>query len=70
MVVAKEFRGQGIGTPLVRALLAEAQRLGFATMCSGTDGPGFYECIGAVTHEHVSDDFSIMRFDLAGNTSG
>ena len=41
MVVAKQFRTQGIGTQLVRALLAEAQRLGFATVYFGTDGPVF-----------------------------
>ena len=66
MVVAKEFRGQGIGAQLVRALLAEAQRLGFATVYFGTDGPSFYERIGAVKHEHVSGEFFIMRFELAG----
>jgi predicted N-acetyltransferase YhbS len=66
MVVAKEFRGQGIGTQLVRALLVEAQRLGFATLYFGTDGPGFYERIGAVKHEQVRDDFCIMRFELRG----
>ena len=66
MVVAKEFRGQGIGAQLVRALLAEAQRLGFATVYFGTDGPSFYERIGAVKHEHVSAEFLIMRFELAG----
>ena len=65
MVVARPFRGQGIGTQLVRSLLVEAQRLGFATVYFGTDGPGFYERIGAVKHEHVRDDFSIMRFELA-----
>ena len=65
MVVAKEFRGQGIGTQLVRALLVEVQRLGFPTVYFGTDGPGFYERIGAVKHEHVRDDFFIMRFELA-----
>ena len=68
MVVAKEFRGQGIGTQLVRALLVEARRLGFATVYFGTDGPGFYERIGAVKHEHVKDDFCIMRFELAGQS--
>jgi predicted N-acetyltransferase YhbS len=66
MVVAKEFRGQGIGTQLVRALLVQAQRLGFPTLYFGTDGPGFYERIGAVTHEQVRDDFCIMRFELRG----
>ena len=65
MVVAKAFRGQGIGTQLVHALLAEAQRLGFATVYFGTDGPGFYERIGAVKHEHVRGEFFIMKFELA-----
>ncbi len=64
MVVAKAFRGQGIGTQLVRALLAEARRLGFATLYFGTDGPGFYERIGATLHEQVTAEFCIMRFDL------
>jgi predicted N-acetyltransferase YhbS len=68
MVVAKAFRGQGIGTQLVRSLLVEAQRLGFATVYFGTDGPGFYVRIGAVTHEQVRDDFWIMRFELTGET--
>ncbi len=70
MVVTKEFRGQGIGTQLVRALLAEAQRLGFAAVYFGTDGPGFYERIGAVKHDHVRDDFCIMRFELAARSAG
>lgn len=69
MVMAKEFRGQGVGTQLVRALLAEAQRLGFATVYFGTDGSGFYERIGAVKHENVKDDFCIMRFELTGQTT-
>ena len=41
MIVAKEFRGQGIGTRLVRALLAEAQQLGFATMSPEPTGRAF-----------------------------
>lgn len=66
LVVAKEFRGQGIGTQLVHTLLAEARRLGFPTVYFGTDGPGFYERLGAVKHEHVRGEFCIMRFELAG----
>lgn len=64
MVVAKPFRGRGIGTQLVRALLVEAQRLVLTKVYFGTDGPGFYERIGAVKHEQVRGDFFIMRFDL------
>lgn len=64
LVVAKRFRGRGIGAQLVRTLLAKAQRLGFSTVYFGTDGPGFYERLGAVKHEHVSGEFFIMRFEL------
>ncbi len=64
MVVEKHFRGQGIGTQLVQALLVEARRLGFATLYFGTDGPGFYERIGALRHEQVNAEFFIMRFEL------
>ena len=41
MVVAKEFRGQGLCTQLVRALLAEAQQLGFVTMSPEPTGRAF-----------------------------
>lgn len=64
LVVAEAYRGQGIGTRLVHTLLAEARRLGFPTIYFGTDGPGFYERIGAVKHEYVRGEFFIMRFDL------
>jgi hypothetical protein len=30
----------------------------------GTDGPGFYERLGALRHEQVNDVFFIMRFEL------
>ena len=64
MVVRTDLRGQGIGTALVRALLADARLMGIATVYFGTDGPGFYERLGAVKHEHVRDDYSIMKFEL------
>jgi predicted N-acetyltransferase YhbS len=64
MVVAKAFRGQGIGSQLVRALLAEAERLAFPVVYFGTDGPGFYERLSAVRHEQVTPEFCIMRFEL------
>jgi hypothetical protein len=48
----------------------EAQRLGFQRVYFGTDGPGFYLCLGAVVHEQVRDDFWFMRFDLPAVTGG
>ena len=70
LVVAKEFRGQGIGTQLVRTLLVEAQRLGFTKVYFGTDGSGFYERIGAVKYEHVRHEFFITRFELTVQSAG
>ena len=64
MVVRADLRGQGIGTALVNTLLADARLMGIPTIYFGTDGPGFYEHLGAVKHEHVPDDFAIMRFEL------
>lgn len=65
MVVVPERRGQGIGSALVRALLAEARRRGFRHLWLGTDGPGFYERLGARRHLQRSDVFWTLRFDLA-----
>jgi predicted N-acetyltransferase YhbS len=64
MVVVQRFRGQGIGTRLVQALLAEAARLGFGRVYFGTDGPGFYTRLGARLHEPVTPAFGIYRFEL------
>ena len=64
MVVRADLRGQGIGTALVKELLAEARLMNTPTVYFGTDGPGFYERLGAVRHEHVRDDFAIMKFEL------
>lgn len=66
MVVVPAERGRGLGSRLVRTLLADAQRLGFRSVYLGTDGPRFYERLGAVVHEQRRADFWIMRFDLAG----
>jgi len=68
LVVAKEFRGQGIGTQLVHTLLTDARRRGFPAVYFGTDVRAFYERLGAAEHEHVRGEFCIMRFELAGNT--
>lgn len=65
LVVAQPHRGRGVGSKLVRTLLDDARRLAIATVYFGTDGPGFYERLGALRHEHVKDDFWIMRFELA-----
>ena len=64
MVVRADLRGQGIGTALVKALLADVRLMGIPTVYFGTDGPGFYERLGAIKHEHVRDDFAIMKFEL------
>lgn len=64
MVVVEPRRGQGIGSALVRSLLAEAARLGFPAVYFGTDGPGFYTRLGAQLHEQVTPEFCIMRFAL------
>ena len=66
MVVAAPWRGHGVGSLLVRTLLADAQRLGLPRVYFGTDGPGFYTRLGAVHHLQPRDDFWFMRFDLPG----
>ena len=68
MVVREDLRGQGIGTALVNALLSDARLMNIPTVYFGTDGPGFYERLGAVQHERVRDDFAIMRFELAARS--
>ena len=65
LVVADGWRGQGVGTALVRELLAQAQRLGVERLYFGTDGPRFYQRLGAVAHEQARPGFWFMRFELA-----
>ena len=64
MVVRADYRGKGIGSKLVAALLTEARATELSSLYFGTDGPGFYTRLGAVEHEFVRASFSIMRFDL------
>jgi predicted N-acetyltransferase YhbS len=64
MVVVPQRRGQGIGSALVRALMREAKAMGHARLWFGTDGPGFYERLGAQRHLHRGEHFWIMRLDL------
>jgi predicted N-acetyltransferase YhbS len=65
MVVARGWRGQGVGSTLVLALLREARRLGIRQLYFGTDAPGFYTRLGAVLQEQPRPGFWFMRFDLA-----
>ncbi len=65
MVVVPQRRGQGIGSMLVRALMREAKVMGFEQVWFGTDGPGFYERLGAVKHLAKGRDFWIMTLPLA-----
>ena len=67
MVVVPERRGQGIGSMLVRAMAREAKGLGFEQLWFGTDGPGFYERLGAVKHLQRGADFWIMKLPLAAS---
>ena len=64
MVVRADKRGNGIGSALVNALLAEAKRMQIPELFFGTDGPGFYTRLGAREYERVRADFWIMRFAL------
>lgn len=64
MVVVPERRGRGIGSALVRALLDDARRLGFARLWLGTGGPGFYERLGARRERERGPGFWTLRFDL------
>ena len=65
LVVAPDWRGRGLGSRLVRTLLADARRLGLERVYFGTDGPGFYSRLGAVVHARPRADFCFMRFELA-----
>lgn len=64
LAVVPERRGQGIGSRLVHALMDEARTLGFEQLWFGTDGPGFYERLGARRHLAKGRDFWIMRLPL------
>jgi predicted N-acetyltransferase YhbS len=68
LVVMAGRRGQGIGSALVRALLCDARGMGFQRVWLGTDGPGFYERLGAQCHlqRHLqgNNDFWTMHFEL------
>ena len=67
MVVVPERRGQGIGSMLVKAMARQAARLGFEQLWFGTDGPGFYERLGAVKHLQRGAGFWIMKLPLTAS---
>lgn len=64
LVVVPERRGRGVGSLLVRALMREAEAMGFEQLWFGTDGPGFYERLGAAKHLQKGGDFCIMKLPL------
>lgn len=64
LLVLPDFRGQGIGTRLVREVVAEARRLRVNRLYLGTDIPRYYESFGAEIHERVTEEFCIMRLDV------
>jgi GNAT superfamily N-acetyltransferase len=69
LVVRADQRGRGIGSALVRRLLAEARRLGVPRLYFGTDVPAFYARLGARLHLQHSATFCFMRFDIEENTA-
>ena len=60
LLVLPDHRRQGVGSILVRALVAEATRLRVPQMYLGTDLPQFYSRLGAEIHEALSDEYCIM----------
>ena len=65
MVVVPERRGQGIGSALVRTLLGDARAMGFQRVWLGTDGPHFYERLGARRHLQRGTGGWTMFFELS-----
>jgi predicted N-acetyltransferase YhbS len=61
LVVDPAWRGQGVGSELVRQALSHAKRCGEQQLFLGTDGPGFYRRLGAEVVQQTRDDFWIMR---------
>ncbi|KYC36745.1 hypothetical protein WA1_44520 [Scytonema hofmannii PCC 7110] len=66
LFVLPQYRGCGVGTSLVRALLYEAKQLGFSEMFLGTDQPGFYCQFGAEFYEQANETLCIMRLPVPG----
>jgi len=64
LVVLPGWRGRGLGSRLVRAVLDDAHRLGESEVFLGTDSPGFYQSLGARLHLPLRPDFWLLRFGL------
>ena len=66
LYVDPAHRKKGIGAALVRALVAEAARLGCAEIYLETDIPEFYERLGATRHQPLKEGGWIMRISIDG----
>lgn len=64
LVVVPEWRGQGLGSQLVQAVLDDARGLGETEVFLGTDSQQFYEELGANRYEQLRTDFWLMHFKL------
>jgi predicted N-acetyltransferase YhbS len=64
LIVVPEERRRGIGTMLVRALVREAERLGYSDLFLGTDIPAFYERLEAEHYDWATETLQIMRIAL------
>ena len=70
LFVAPAFRGQGVGSALVRRLCEEAARLGYRRLYLGTDIPGFYEALSARIHEQLDDGLWVLVRELDATAAG
>lgn len=64
LYVSPEYRRRGIGAALVRALMAEAARLGSGEIYLETDIPDFYARLGAAKHQPLAEGGWIMRISV------
>jgi len=66
MAVAKPVRGSGVGSALLKALMAEARRRGHthAVLSAQTHAAGFYRKHGYCTYGDEYDDAGIRHIDM------
>ncbi len=64
LVVIPDWRGQGLGSMLVKSVLEDAIRLGETEVFLGTDSPKFYEKLGANRYKQLRADFWLIHFKL------